>query len=146
MSRETELTGRQCALLRAELANSVVIKHTDLLTADVPDFSVTWAGGTIWFEGKILQPVGNIKGKKSQLLQMQRLAKMGSAWYIVWNTITPRFYETHIVHPSEIDPEMFIKSSKVIRPGLDYACVAAFIREQIQGRRYNHHDPYGVQE
>lgn len=51
--RESKFTGELLKALRAMMPDAVVLKHTDLFTGGIPDFSVTIDRKTTWFEVKM---------------------------------------------------------------------------------------------
>ncbi len=51
---EAKIVRKIVAHLRASLPGAVVFKHADLVTAGVPDISVTFRGKTVWLEVKLL--------------------------------------------------------------------------------------------
>jgi hypothetical protein len=65
----------------------VVFKHSDSVTAGIPDVSFTWRGYTSWLEVKFVRP--EEKSKRGSLLQedvLRRLSRAGHrAWWIVFS-------------------------------------------------------------
>jgi hypothetical protein len=51
---ENEQTRRLIYGLKMLLPEAVIIKHTDMFTKGVPDFSVTEDGKTTWWEAKVI--------------------------------------------------------------------------------------------
>ncbi len=97
MNEKTLVTGLT-QTLRKELFGAVVFNHADLVTAGIPDVSVTWNGWTTWLEVKYANPSFEVTG--IQNLTMRRLASQGLAWFIIYDRMTIK--QTLIVHPQYI--------------------------------------------
>ena len=106
MNEKTLVSGL-VANLRTELPGSTVFKHADLVTAGIPDISVTWSGWTSWLEVKYANPSFEVTG--IQKLTMRRLAAQGLAWFIIYEsklfretTFGDSSNHTLIVHPQYV--------------------------------------------
>lgn len=82
--RENVLTSDLVRHVKLVVPGAVVFKHTDAMTAGVPDISITYNGITLWLEGKVSRGGGKPEGTGVQLLTMQRLFNHGRAAYVVW--------------------------------------------------------------
>lgn len=117
MKHESHFTSGMVAHLREKLGGSVVFKHSDQLTAGVPDTSVTWRRSTTWLEVKIKRS-GAITTDSLQDTNMRRLAAAGkNAFYVIFGEGS-----TEIVHPRDDSP--------MVQSGIyqDYRLVEMFIR------------------
>jgi len=106
--------------LRRELPGCVVLRHTDGLLAGIPDISVTWNGHTTWIEVKFLNP--KIIDRGIQRLNMKRLEKQGTAFYVLYDNIAKHVF---IVKPSSLDDyrDVYWRS-----PGFNHTFVSVFVR------------------
>lgn len=121
--KETQIVGKITAHLRKHLLGSVVFKHADRVTAGIPDISVTWRRHTIWFEVKVRRE-GRMYTRDLQHVNMTRLSKQGSAYYVVFDLDTAR---SLIVRPQDINGEEFIFQLYGIRPSV----VTEFLQSTI---------------
>jgi hypothetical protein len=123
---EQAVTRKLIENLATELPGSVVLKHTDQFTSGVPDLTVTWGWLTTWIEVKVVRKgQEGIIGRGAQTLTMQRLAKVGSAWYVVYHIEHPG--KTFIVHPAHIYGEYWLHAEREVNR-VDYLVVSDFIR------------------
>jgi hypothetical protein len=98
---ESSLTTDLLKALRAALPNAVVLKHNERVLSGVPDFSVTLAGRTSWWEVKFGP---RIVSKGIQQLTCARLAVAGQCRYI-WFQELRGHRQTLILHPKHLQNE-----------------------------------------
>jgi hypothetical protein len=126
VKNEQSLTRKLIDVLKELLPGSVVLKHTDQFTAGVPDLTVTWGWLTSWIEVKVVRAgQQGIIARGSQTLTMQQLAKVGSAWYVVYHTEGSG--KTFIVHPAHIYGAYWLEAERDV-DGLKHEVVAEFIK------------------
>jgi len=70
---EKTLQAQLAKALRQAMPGSVVFRHEDVMTAGIPDISVTWHGRTFWLE---LKAFGG-KTRGIQALTIGRLGRVG---------------------------------------------------------------------
>lgn len=70
---EKSLQSSLAQALRQAMPGSVVFRHEDVMTAGIPDISVTWRGRTLWLELKLSS--GQTRG--IQALTITRLGRVG---------------------------------------------------------------------
>lgn len=103
------------------LPHAIVMSQTGSIHAGIPDLSITWNGKTSWWEVKLGKPTIKVRGV--QEFMMNRLAKEGLAYYIIYQVIRGK-KRTGIVHPSEFNqPEEGEWTDK-----FNHAFVADFVR------------------
>jgi hypothetical protein len=104
--------------LRAAFPKFVIFKHSEVLFSGVADISITGNKITSWLELKLAKPV--IKSKGIQQLMMQRLARAGHAYYVVY-TEKNMTMETSVVRPIDMG---VVRVSQ----GVDHLMVVDFVR------------------
>jgi hypothetical protein len=85
--KEGEVTRDLVKHLRKSMPGSVIFKHADMITAGIPDISVTGYGRTIWLEIKISKN-GKFKSTNLQDESMRKLAMAGRAFYVLYDSAT----------------------------------------------------------
>ncbi len=77
--KETDFTRKLKRELEHRLPQAVVLKHTDMLTAGIPDLSITHDGRTTWIEVKLAS-----NRRIFEPLQLEILRRL-HGWYLVWD-------------------------------------------------------------
>lgn len=114
---EAQVVRRLVAALKVRLPGAVIFKHADMVTAGIPDISVTWRGKVDWLEVKYLKAGETIftarrKFDKRQLVQCERLEAQGACRYVV-------AYQGHdglvlrVLRPSQVRAAIDGDSSKL---------------------------------
>lgn len=93
---ETQLKADLAAHIRINLRKCVVFSHGDRSSYGIPDLSVTYGGKTTWLELKYADP--DFKSHGQQELNMKRLAHVGSAYYVIYET-KGKENSVRLVHP-----------------------------------------------
>lgn len=107
--------------LADKMIGAVVLSHTGAINAGIPDLSITWNGKTTWLEVKYLNP--KLSSRGIQELMLKRLAKQGSAYYVIYQNINRR-KRTGIVEPSQL-----ATLGGLWRDEIDHGFVANFVRQ-----------------
>jgi len=126
---ETELKAKTRLKLKKVLEGSVVLRHEDIFTAGIPDFSITWNGKVCWIEAKHANP--SLKGKKIQLVTMMRLRNQTEyCRYLIFHE-RKNIKETRIVEPVHVYRKEWMMSGESVE-GFDYDFVADYFRRLMQ--------------
>lgn len=98
---EADLKGGLMHVGRAYLGPSyMLIRHEDQTRSGVPDISLTGAGWSSWWEGKMIR--GNsMVSTGVQDLTMLRLARAGFARYLLWED-SGDYKRVYIAEPREV--------------------------------------------
>lgn len=89
---ETQLCAQLVKEARKQMPWAVIFNHNDRATAGVPDVSIT-AERTVWLELKL----GDFKSTSVQELTAKRLARYGTAFYVIYAESGKEIY---VVHPT----------------------------------------------
>lgn len=93
---EGPFTCKLLKLLRQAMPYAVVLKHNDAMTSGIPDFSVSRAGRTIWFEVKLSTAAPK---KMFEPIQVETLRRLWGR-YIIYD----QKERTCITFPAEYVP------------------------------------------
>lgn len=101
----------------------VVFKHSNYVTAGIPDITTTLWRSTIWWEFKHADP--KVSGTKLQLLTTRRLAEAGDCYIVVY-----RGNGVDIVSPSNMsDDWTYTVAERMDGPNFHQALVLAMIQK-----------------
>jgi len=123
--KESGLTSRLIVACTVTMPGCVIFKHFDVATDGIPDLSMTWNRRTCWVEVKYMEG----ETRETQIVTMKRLAQMGKAWYVRFDTddAGPR---TVIYDP--LQPPYTVLDPNRIGRGHDTKWVAEFIRKELE--------------
>lgn len=109
MRQESVLKSRLVDAIKKTMPGCVLIRHEDVRTSGIPDFSLTGYMRTSWWEVKHGTPKFDSTG--IQELTMLRLAGAGFARYIIYDeNKVGQNKRTLIVHPKhlkDLEPEVW---------------------------------------
>lgn len=128
---ESKIKGELCRYLRENLPECVIIRHEDMFTAGIPDFSISYKRRTFWFEVKYANP--KLKSKEIQNLLARQLQKVSFCCrYIIFKKGKDDKLETRIVTPQEVKDQIWEHSGICQEGFFDYQMVIDFMQEVIE--------------
>lgn len=128
MTTESKLKKDLALLLTYTFPGAVIFKHSDAVTAGIPDLSITWEFGTVWLELKHVTPKKRLKSRGIQRQTAIELARFTPTWYVIYAEepyLSEMLHKTYIIHPKDID--LYRNSLGV--DGHNHYFVADFLRQ-----------------
>src|SRR5215831_14767698 len=116
---ESDLTQELMSACRVDMRGAIVLKHADKINTGYPDFTVTWAHMTSWWEVKLWDE-GPFESPELQEIMCKRLASQGYCRYVIYEQ-RRTVRRVIVAHPFALDQWT---ESPDVAPGFSHLWVA----------------------